>query len=163
NEPCCTTEPGYYPGGLILAGPLQGTAFGVGGTPFQYNYGTSVNTPLGPMPGIKTAGNGVYGGDWQLATFNVDIDAMAQVRHFFSRVGYDITPNLQAYVEWLDGADHTRDQCCNNYYPTGIGTLYTNNPFLPASVAAQATALCVTSFTLGDTINTLNGGLLLNG
>src|SRR6185437_13809523 len=51
-----------------------------------------------------------------------------------------------------DGENHTVNICCNSYYPTGIGTLYTSNPYLPAAVVTQAAAAGVTSFTLGKTL-----------
>src|SRR5207249_736084 len=31
------------PGGLIVAGPLKGTAFGAGGTPYQFQYGSIIS------------------------------------------------------------------------------------------------------------------------
>ena len=142
-----TTE---LPGGLILSGPLQGTDFGLSGQPGQYNYGLS----------IKTGGSIQAGGDWSEDTEMgmTPILPYSKDTHAFARVGFDITPDIQVYAEYMNGNSFSVGTCCDDYYQTGIGTLYTSNPFLPASVAATAAADGVTSFNLGDSLRFADEG-----
>jgi len=62
-------------GGLIVAGPLKGTAFGNGGTPYQFRYG-------------ETSGAFMTGGDWQennVRTLNDMKPAQSSQNVFFAR------------------------------------------------------------------------------
>jgi iron complex outermembrane receptor protein len=140
----------YPPGGMILSGPLQGTDFLTGGQVGQYDYGY----------GVQTAGSQTSGGDWSLSTMHglTAVLPFSRDTHIFTRVGFDITPTVQAYAEYMNGDSFSVGTCCNDYYQTGIGTLYTNNPFLPASVAAKAATLGVTSFSIGTSLRFADEG-----
>ena len=155
--PCCVATT-YPPGGLILAGPLKGTTFGPGGSVSQYDYGYGLTTP----------GNIQQGGSWKQSSMRgtADVSVGDTVQHYFARAGFDLNDDTEVFFQYLGASDHTVDLCCYNYYQTGIGTLYTSNPFIPASVLAQAQALNVTSFTLGtslryprDTQKAVDGGI----
>ena len=123
---------------------MQGTTFGLGGTVDQYNYGY----------GLTTAGNAQYGGSWQTSSMHGGANILdgSEATHYFARAAFDITPDVQAYVQYMSGHDHVNSRCCYDYYQTGIGTLYTSNPYLPASVVTQAAAAGVTSFSLGESL-----------
>lgn len=157
-QPCCIATT-YPAGGVILSGPLKGTSFGPGGSVGQYDFGY----------GLGTAGNDFYGGSWKESTMagGADISVGDTVRHAFFRAGLDLTPDDQIFVEYFGGTNHTEDQCCYDYYQTGIGTLYTSNPYIPPSVLGQAQANNVTSFVLGNSLRFptnqfQNGGLGVN-
>ena len=144
SEGCCigTTYPA---GGLILSGPLQGTAFGTAGTPYQWNYGYGLTTP----------GNFDYGGDNQQNGSIQGSDPIVPAdtaTHYFARLGFDISPSLQAYAEWMEGNDHENNECCPDYYQTSIGTIYTSNPYIPAQTVTAAANAGVTSFPVGDVL-----------
>jgi outer membrane receptor protein involved in Fe transport len=153
---CCVSTPGLYPGGVVLSGPLQGMDWGVGGAVGYYTNGSGLTTP------------GTYqtGGDYGISHFQGASSILTAViaNHFFARVGFDLTPSTQVFAQWMDGSDHTIDQCCYNYYQTGVGTVYTNNPFMPQQTVAAAQTAGVTSLLVGDTLRFpqnygINGGL----
>ena len=126
------------PGGIITAGPLKGIIFGPGGTPRNFNYGSIT-------AGIVTAG-----GDWatQKPYQNATIDPPLTRRNAFARVSYDLTDSTTAYAEasWAD--DFEANGIAGEFYAGNL-VLQASNPFLPASVAAQAAALKVTQFNMG--------------
>ncbi len=135
---CCVSTPGLYPGGVLLNTKLQGMDFGVGGAVGQYQNGFGLTTP----------GSYQTGGDWQQSAFQGASSILASVasQHYFARVGFDLTPSTQLYAEFLSGSNHTIDQCCYDYYQTGIGSLYTSNPYIPqAAQTALANAPVVRS------------------
>jgi iron complex outermembrane recepter protein len=127
------------PGGLITSGPLKGTAFGPGGTPYTFNYGPVVSSAL------------MSGGDWQISRLdNLDsLDLQQQRENFFSRASFDITDNLTAFVEagWV--YENARSLFGVSYFHLGNVTVQSGNPFIPASVQAQMTAQGINSFSLG--------------
>ena len=130
------------PGGLITSGPLKGTAFGPGGAPYQFNYGTLV------------AGNLMSGGDWQTSRIDqyADLLERSSIQNVFSRVSYDVSDNFHVYaqVQWSSSA--SSDGGLVPFFPGNL-TATTDNVFLPASVKAQAVANNVASFSFGTTNN----------
>ncbi len=130
------------PGGIITSGPLKGTAFGAGGTPFKYNYG-----PIYANPNM-------IGGDWRISDMRVnnDVDPRQTIDNIFTRISYDITDNLNAYIQY-GYSQMTAYTNLNTVWivggsPQGL-TLRTDNAYLPASVKAAAAAAGVTNFQLG--------------
>ncbi len=144
DRPCCVATT-YPAGGLILAGPLKGTVFGLGGTVGQYDYGYGLSTRR--QQSLWRILGAVHDGRPPQ-----DIMVADRAQHVFFRAGLDLTPDIELYAEYLGGWNHMRDSCCFAYYQTGIGTMYTSNPFIPASVLSQAQALNVTSFSLGSSL-----------
>ena len=77
-------------GGLITSGPLKGTAFGPGGVPYQFNYGSVFSAPL------------MIGGDWftsQTAPYMSSLDNKSDRQSIFTRVAYDVTDNINVYAQ----------------------------------------------------------------
>ena len=77
-------------GGLITAGPLKGTAFGPGGVPYQFNYGSTFSAPL------------MIGGDWfnsNTAPYMSSLDNRSDRQAVFTRVAYDVTDNINVYAQ----------------------------------------------------------------
>ena len=129
-------------GGIIVSGPLKGTAFGAGGVPYQFNYGPITNAPW------------MIGGDWQSTEIRHDrsgtLDPENHRHNVFTRVSYDITDDIDVYaqVAWGDSSTYT-----SSWPPFQAGngaTILSGNPFIPASVQAQMTALGVTQFQIGS-------------
>ena len=128
-------------GGTIASGPLKGIAFGPGGAPYQFNFGPITDSAY------------TYEGDYAAGVTRVDtysLDPREHRKGVFTRVGYDLADNVEIFAQasW------------NNVFNTGgafshfqIGngaTIRTGNPFIPASVQTQMTALGVTQFQLGS-------------
>ncbi|WP_374570057.1 TonB-dependent receptor plug domain-containing protein [Phenylobacterium sp.] len=128
----------YTPGGLITSGPLKGTYFGVNGSVNQLAYG-------------DVAGQWMVGGDWQYSssamngsnTLSPDEDRES----YFGRVSYEPTPNISVFAQ----ASYASYEGMSYYVqPTNTGvTIYADNAYLPASVAAQMASLGLSSFTMG--------------
>ena len=128
------------PGGLITGGPLKGTAFGPGGVPFKYNYGTLFSNPY------------MQGGDWEVSSFHNynDLDMSQTTDSLFTRVGYDITENINAFVQWGWTQAKIYDDIAPSWvFGTSGYTVKVDNAYLPASVRAAAIANGVTQFPIG--------------
>ena len=129
-------------GGLIVSGPLKGTAFGAGGKPYTFNYGSIVS------------GANMSGGDWQannIRTLN-DLDPAQSNQNLFTRVSYDVADDLNVFAQWT-WAQNTSH---NNPFPVwlpGSAAAYViqiDNAYLPASVRAAMVANNITSFGIGS-------------
>jgi iron complex outermembrane recepter protein len=113
----------YTPGGLITAGPLKGTYFGVNGTVNQLAYGPS-------------SGQWMQGGDWQYTTSGIlgsnSLQSEDKRKSVFTRASYELVPGLEAFVQ----ASYARYEGLSYYIsPTTTGiTITRDNAFLPASV-----------------------------
>lgn len=133
-------------GGIITSGPLKGTAFGPGGTPYQFRYGF-------------VAGVYMSGGDWQTSdvTAAYSLDPKHTHQNIFTRVAYDLSDNINVYaqVAW----DHTFHE---SYFGVSgeLNTLIMNsdNAYIPGTVAAQMRALNITQFTFGSWVDDMHEG-----
>ena len=125
-------------GGIIVSGPLKGVAFSEGGKVRQFQYGSITS-------GILTRG-----GDWAVDKQWNDavIDPPTNRKNAFVRVSYDVTDTVEAHVE-ASWADNWEANGISGLQFPGNLTLLASNPYLPASVAAQAAAAKVTSFAYG--------------
>jgi outer membrane receptor protein involved in Fe transport len=127
------------PGGIITSGPLRGTAFGPGGTPYQYNYGTIVSDPVS------------VGGNWATNQANDgnSLDQRALRSNIFSRVSYDLTDDINVYAQfsYTQATTSAWDVVPFNF---GNLSIKADNPFIPATVAARVQALSLTGFNMGS-------------
>jgi len=121
--------------GQVIAGPLRGTEFRADGTTFQHDYGTYYGA------GIFQSG----GGDEQLAFYqNYPISSPSERINSFAHAEFDATDALIVFVEGSYGRveGNTRGAQRRDLAPYSISR---NNPFLPASVAAQMDAFGLTT------------------
>ncbi|MBX7201052.1 MAG: TonB-dependent receptor plug domain-containing protein, partial [Rhodospirillaceae bacterium] len=127
-------------GGIIVSGPLKGTAFGEGGVPFQFNYGSITNAPW------------MQGGDWQSTEIRHDRSGTLDPRNLrhnaFFRASYDLTDTVNVYAQLSWGDNITFTSSWPPFQAGNGATILSGNPFIPASVQAQMTALKVTSFSI---------------
>lgn len=127
-------------GGIIFTGPLKGTAFGPGGTPYQFQYGSVFSNPY------------MSGGDW--ASNNVstgfDLEPSQTNDNFFTRVAYDVTDNFNVFVQYNFSQNNNRQDL---FYPFFLGNavylVRTDNAYIPAATRAAMTAAGITSFSIG--------------
>jgi outer membrane receptor protein involved in Fe transport len=136
------------PGGIIVSGPLRGTAFGQGGVPYQFQYGPLIS------------GSAMQGGDWRstsLHEIGQSIEPKFSSENLFARVSYGITDNIEAFLQtnWYSN-DNTSNAYPNDAYFGGM-IVRADNPFLPASVAAQAQALGLQTLELGSSLRDMGG------
>ncbi|WP_269714980.1 TonB-dependent receptor plug domain-containing protein [Caulobacter sp. NIBR2454] len=128
----------YTPGGLITAGPLRGTYFGVNGAVNQLAYGA-------------VSGQWMVGGDWDYSSSGIvgtnTLIPDEDRESYFGRASYEITPNIELFIQ----GSYAKYEGLSYYIsPTQTGiTIRSDNAFLPASVRTQMTSLGLTSFTMG--------------
>ncbi len=123
--------------GLITGGPLRGTTFGPGGAPQPFNYGALVSSTYmqggdGPFPYHQAFTSGVE--RWNL----------------FAHADYALTDDVTVFLEAQ--AARTRNET-DWFYDFATGqfgmTIFRDNAFLPAALAASMDQLSVASFPLG--------------
>ena len=132
---------GLAPGGTVIAGPLKGTTFGQGGTPFKLTYGPVVSNPY------------MQGGDWQVNELrqNYQLDPKVTTDSLFGRVGYDVTDNINLYVQYNWAQNHTLGVINNAWVLGAAGpVIKVDNAYLPTSVRAAMVANGVTSFQINS-------------
>lgn len=138
-------------GGIIVGGPLNGTAFGPGGVPYKLNQGSLQSGPS------------FVGGDWQATNGILDrgasLDASESRQSVFLRAAYDITDTTNVYVQAASSHAYTFGNCCTDYFYGNAGVIKADNAFIPTEVRAQMTALKLTTITIG----TINSDLPLFG
>ena len=115
------------PGGIINSGPLAGTYFGRGGTPFQLQYGPIVS-------GIEMQGG--QASDY-LANSG-DLDPRLTRQNLFFRTSFDVTDHLQVFgqASYAQAASYANGIAIPNFGDT----IETSNPFIPASTQAAISA-----------------------
>ncbi len=123
-------------GGLITAGPLKGTAFGPGGTPYQFQYGTVYGTSM--------VGGDNYGAN-NFLTYQLSYPFR---RHaVMGTVNFDFTDNLSGFIELSTGSLNNRGSWSNVPQTTVI--VSRDNPFLPAATRQAMIATNQTTATVG--------------
>ncbi len=138
----CPLAPG---GATSTACPLRGTQFLAGGTPAPFNFGPIIS------------GSVMSGGDWQLSRIDTDPTLAVEVARntAFTRASFDITGNATVYGELQWSRTKAKNDSAVPNFNLGNVTVLSGNPFIPASVQAQMTALGIPSFVLG----TVNGDM----
>lgn len=117
-------------GGIITSGPLKGTAFGEGGVPYQFNYGPLLRDPY------------MQGGDWRdadVSSYGTLASGMDR-KNLFTRASYELTENVEVYAQASWGNTEAEGWCCKQFNVNNL-TVQPDNAFIPASIAAQVTAL----------------------
>jgi iron complex outermembrane recepter protein len=136
-------------GGLITRGPLQGTQFGAGGAPSQFNYGfgyngqpavpqfnTTTPVPTGCSPGGYCQGGDLNGDQQGYASL-----VARMVRgNTYGRVSYDLTPDIEVYATGIYSEVVTWDKPTQSFFKSDNLHIGCDNPFLPSSVAQACLA-----------------------
>jgi iron complex outermembrane recepter protein len=141
---CNVTQPIASYGGAITSGPLttptQGISFGPGGYPQPFIYGA-----------LHTGNFQVGGtGDPAYLADAVNFITPLDVKTGFGHLVYDISDNVQAFAQL------TASRSVSNYAETPSNfdasrpiSIFSGNPYIPASIQSQMTQLKVASFQLG--------------
>ncbi|WP_129643195.1 TonB-dependent receptor domain-containing protein [Peristeroidobacter agariperforans] len=118
------------PGGIITSGPLRGTYFGPNG---EINRGFDFGTPVG--------NNLQQGGDWEYSRIEDGIDIAGSVKRTigYLRTSYDLTDNVNAYIEG-QFSDTSTTNTANPNRRLGNNRVYIDNAFLPESLRQEAIA-----------------------
>ena len=128
-------------GGIVVGGPLNGTAFGPGGVPYKLNQGS------------LQSGASFVGGDWRatngILDYGASLDASESRQSLFLRTSYDVADNVNVYVQVAANHSFTFSYCCGLYFYGNGGTIKVDNAFIPAAVQAQMVALKISTITMG--------------
>ncbi len=133
-----------------MSGPLKGTAFGPGGTPYAFQYGADANSVF-MSGGDSEASGATYPGS--------ALQAESDHKNIYSRITYDLFSNVTLKADFL----YTNSTSVSPYGPDntniiGPFTIQNTNAFLPASIATEMAADHITSFQMGR-IDSDFGGL----
>jgi len=135
----------YSKYGLITNGPRQGTAFGLNGVPYQFQYGSN-GVPTGTGQVTNCFSPFCVGGDLS-GNVNMGPSLAAALKRTvgYTRLGFDLGEATQVYLT----ANVARVKGINEpnagTEKPGNLTIGCDNPFLPASI--QAT--CATDYPTG--------------
>lgn len=132
-------------GGLIVSAKtaagatstaLNGIAFGPGGTPYKFNFGTVYGSSM--IGGEQAEPN---------PTLNSNLGKPFNAITGLSRIEYEITPDVTAYLE-VSAARTGAGGASQQARDTGL-VIKGDNAFLPASIKSAMTANNLSSITLG--------------
>ncbi|MBO9544833.1 MAG: TonB-dependent receptor [Caulobacter sp.] len=143
----------YAQYGLITNGPLQGIAFGPGGQPRQFQYGSNgVATGTGAVTNCFSpfcVGGDLSGGIGASPT----LAARIKRKVAYTRVGYQVSDNFEVYLTANFAQVFSLNQPNIGAERTGL-TIQCENPFVPAAIKAACVSNGITNFQFG----TSNGG-----
>jgi outer membrane receptor protein involved in Fe transport len=131
-------------GGLIVNTALRGTAFDASGKPYQFNFGTLEKVAAGGIPLYMSGGNQT---DNNITGMEI-LDPRMHRDGLFGRVSFNVTDKATVYAQASLNQNDTRGGH-STFAQQGDLTISADNAYLPASVAAQAKALGITSFRMG--------------
>jgi iron complex outermembrane recepter protein len=137
-------------GGLVTAGPLKGTAFGPGGTPYTFQYGTVLGSNM-----YGTTSN--YGNNPN-SFYNVAPPYSRQTG--LARFAYDFNDDTRLLLEVNYG--HTASTNRQGVLTTST-IVSIDNPYLPAATRAQMLADNLSAITVGRTNSDLGAYLSHQG
>jgi len=129
-------------GGIIMTGPLKGTAFGANGTPYQFNFGPLNDGRI--MQGGDAAANDIR------PERGSSLSPSEDRANVFGRVSYELTDNINVYAQGVWAKSNTFNNSSPTYNLSNITNVRIDNPFLPEAVRARGVAAGVTTFTMGS-------------
>ncbi|WP_293972849.1 TonB-dependent siderophore receptor [Sphingomonas sp.] len=151
----------YSKYGLITSGPLQGIAFGAGGQPYQFQYGsngtaTGTGAVTNCTPSFCVGGDtsGVVGAGTSLASKLERFNA-------YTRVGYDFAPENEIYFTFNASRVKSENSPNPGYAQQANLTIQCGvnnpnaNPFVPTSIQQACTNNNITSFQYGSALANL--------
>lgn len=139
----------YAKYGLITSGPLQGTAFGLNGEPYKFQYGSN-GVPTGTGAVTNCISPFCVGGDLSGsvgAGTNLGMDLTRKVA--YTRVGFDLDADNEIYFTANFGEVASHFSPNPGAAKQGNLDIQCDNPFLPASIRAACVTNNITSFKYG--------------
>lgn len=142
------------PGGIITNGPAKGIYFGTGGAYGLLDYGTEANPWM-------------IGGDQVTTCLNscgtVDLMPAEKRWNAYSRVSFDVTPDIELYASASYSWARVTSNNGNNYSNVNNIRLQSDNAFLPDDVAALMNAGLAPGQSIAFTLGSSNQGMPLYG
>ncbi|MCC6912640.1 MAG: TonB-dependent receptor [Rhodospirillaceae bacterium] len=140
-------------GGSTVGNGLVGMAFGDDGRPYPFPYGSIVSNPV------------MVGGGWRAATirgtrYANGLTSASETQSVFLRTSYDLADNITVFAQASWTHNGNQNWCCMKEDNDSI-VISSDNPFIPAEIAARMTALGVTQFRMGSMhADTRNAGAI---
>lgn len=133
--------------GLITNGPLQGTAFGAGGAPHPFQYGSN-GTALGNGQVSNCFSPFCVGGDLS-GNIGKSPALAAQLERTvgYTRLGFDISDRHEVYATVTAARVNSMNEPNIGYERPGNMFIRCDNPYLPASIQASCATLYPASGT----------------
>jgi outer membrane receptor protein involved in Fe transport len=129
-------------GGYVASGPFAGQQFLPNGQLGTYTPGASTLSA-----NVSTGGDAAY-------LTGLPLVAPQATNQGYLRADYELTSNVTAFVQGTFTEVGNSERASN--WPTQAETIFSGNPFLPASAQAQLTAAGANSFTLNLVPRDLN-------
>ena len=129
------------------------STFNSDGTVSPWNYGSQVSTATSAQ---STVGGG-SGTDNN--SDRPDVEPQSGRTSFFTYIDGDVTDNFNLYLQGLYATEMVKTTNAGGLFSATSGqpmTIYSGNPYLPASLQAQMTANNIASFTFGRIGNSLD-------
>ncbi len=139
---------GQAAGSVITAGPLKGVAFGPGGVPYNFQFGTVYSNLMAGVAQNIGSPHGNPFGNW-------DVEAPHKRYNALGRVTYDFSDNLTGYFEYAFG--HNEQAGLSSYHQEAKIIVPISNPYIPSSVRAAMVTDGLTSITVGRYETDLGG------
>jgi outer membrane receptor protein involved in Fe transport len=145
----------YAKYGLITAGPLQGTAFGSGGQPYQFQYaggGVPSGLPSGQVNGCISPyclGTPSQPGDNSSFQQGSTLVSSLLRANFYTRMSYDLTSGTEVFMTLNYGVSNTGTKPTPSLFKNANLTVQCANPYVPASVMAACATDGITNFQYG--------------
>jgi len=139
----------YAKYGLITSGPLQGTAFGKGGVPYKFDYGSNgVPDGKGGVTGCITPF--CVGGDLSGTVGGGTTLGMNMKREVgYLRGSYQLSDDHEVFFTANYGRVDSRFTPNPGAFKNANLTIQCDNPFVPASIQAACVDNHITSFGFG--------------
>ena len=145
----------YSKYGLITSGPLQGTAFGDNGVPYQFQYGSNGVPVRGAGNNASNAVIGCvaplcFGGDRTgEVSVGTQVDSPLRRAVFYGRTGFELNDNVEIYASVNLAQVKTSNQPNAGAVRAGNIVVQCDNAFLPTSVTAGCAANNIRQFNFG--------------
>lgn len=148
----------YSKYGLITSGPLQGIAFGEGGQPYQFQYGSN-GVPTGTGAVTNCTPSFCVGGDTS-GVVGAGTSLASKLERFngYTRIGYEFAPDNEVYftfnasrVKSENSPNPGYAQQANLTIQCGVNNANAN-PFVPAAIQQACTNANITSFQMGSAL-----------
>jgi outer membrane receptor protein involved in Fe transport len=132
----------FTPGGIIVGGPLDGTAFMPGGTPYALN-----RAGLIPTSGMMISTANPRANEFANAPLSIPFKRYAALTH----MSYDVTDSTQGWLQLNFGQNESGfwNEVINSPGSTNPEIIIPlDNPFLPKQIRDQMVANGLTSITM---------------
>lgn len=142
----------YAKYGLITSGPLQGTAFGLNGAPFAFQYGSN-GTPTGTGAVTNCITPFCVGGDTSgVVGAGTTLASKLERLVGYIRTGYDVAADNEIYATFNAAQVRSENSPNAGAAKNANLTIQCSNPFVPASIQAACVTNNITSFQFGTSL-----------